>query len=58
MNSSLTTLRSCSTYSIKSDKWCQIADLNVARYCVACTVFVGKVVVTGGDNNYEIKSVE
>ena len=31
--------------------WKKIADLNVARNSAACTVFEGKIVVSGGDNN-------
>ena len=51
--------RSCYTYDIIENKRIKIADLNVARRYVACTVFEGKIVVTGGYfNNRELKSVE
>ena len=39
--------------------WNKIADLNVARDCAACTVFEGKIVVTGGKSSwYQLRSVE
>ena len=54
------TFSSCSTYDMKSNKWNKIADLNLARYFSACTVFEGKIVVAGGNNydHVELKSVE
>ena len=58
IRSSDETLSSCFIYSFKSDSWSQIADLNVARDSAACTVFEGKIVVSGGGNDYEFKSVE
>ena len=37
----------------------KVAGLNLARDCAACTVFEGKIVVTGGDNNQlQLKSIE
>ena len=53
-------LRSCITYTIKCDRWSQIAELEVNRANAACTVLEGEIVVTGGcDNGYkELKSVE
>ena len=51
--------KSCFKYNMKVDKWTQIADLKVKRDTAACTVFEGKIVVTGGENDYdELKSVE
>ena len=53
-------LRSCYTFDINSSTLNKIADLNVARELAACTVFEGKIVVTGGFNYYDrdLKSVE
>ena len=52
-------LSSCYTYDINSEVWNIIAELNVARNRTSCTVFEGKVVVTGGYNhNGGLKSVE
>ena len=46
-------------FQIYLDNWSQIADFDVERDCFACTVFKGKILVTGGINDYnEIKSVE
>ena len=51
--------KSCCTYDINCNIWNKIADLNVARDWAACTVFEGKIVVTGGVYNWsQIKSVE
>ena len=53
--------RLCYTYNFKCDKLSQITHLNEARDCAACTVFEGKIVVTGGDDydeDDELKSVE
>ena len=50
---------SCYTYDIDKSVLRTIANLNVVRCYAACTVFEGKIVVTGGNNNdYFIKSVE
>ena len=52
-------LSTCYTYDTNTNTWNEIADLNVARYYAACTVFEGKIVVTGGENNWSsLKSVE
>ena len=57
--SSYESLKFSFTYSYKIDKWKQIAKFNVARHCAACTIFEGKIVVTGGDiDNEALKSVE
>ena len=51
----------CYTYNIKSNERNKIADLNLARFCSACVVFEGKIVVTGGfsfSDNCHLKSVE
>ena len=60
INSSRKSISSCYTYDINSNTRNKIADLNVARDCAACTVFEGKVVVTGGANYVQgkLKSVE
>ena len=50
---------SCCTYDINTNTWNEIADLNVPRFHAACTVFEGKIVVTGGKNYCpNLKSVE
>ena len=59
--SSDVSLNTCFNYSMKSEKWSQIADLNVERCLAACTVFEGKIVVSGGVNDVDwhyLKSVE
>ena len=49
----------CYTFDMNSNTWNKVADLNVARNFAACTVFEGKIVVTGGVYNWnELKSVE
>ena len=47
-------------YSCKTGKWNYIASLKTERYSAACTVFDGKIVVSGGFNNYfgQLSSVE
>ena len=50
---------SCCFYDIKNNEWGQISDLNEATEVAGCTVFEGKIVITGGDNDlHERKSVE
>ena len=50
---------SCCIYDINSNTWNEITNLNVARNYAACTVFEGKIVVTGGKYNLpQLKSVE
>ena len=39
---------SCMVYDIKTNKWASIASMNKSREDTSCTVFKGKVVVTGG----------
>ena len=52
-------LSSCCTYDINKNTWNEIANLNMARDRAACTVFEGKIVITGGENNWpQLKSVE
>ena len=59
IKSSRKSLSSCYTYDINNNTRNKIADLNAARYYAACTVFEGKVVVTGGIYNcFRLKSVE
>ena len=46
-------------YNLRNDKWTQLANTNQNNYHAACTVFEGKIVVTGGKNKLSIlKSVE
>ena len=40
--------KSCLAYDMKRDRWSQIADMNEKRYLAACTVYEGKIVVSGG----------
>ena len=53
-------LSSCYTYDYNSNVRNKIADLKIAREFAACTVFEGKIVVTGGYNyvHSELKSVK
>lgn len=52
-------LKSCLAYDVKCDRWSQIANMNEKIKHAACTVYEGKIVVTGGDNNERyLKSVE
>ena len=50
--------KSCYTYDNLSNKWEKIARLSKARDCASCTVFEGKIVITGGFNKGNLKSVE
>ena len=53
-------LKSCFVYNMKRDRWSQIADMNEKRTFAACTIYEGKIAVTGGigfNDNY-LKSVE
>ena len=47
---------SCLKYDTKTSQWSYIAKIKTARVNAACTVFEGKIVVSGG--NYNLKSVE
>ena len=47
IESSDTNLSSCYSYDTNSKNWNKIAELNKARGFAACTVFEGKIVVTG-----------
>ena len=40
--------KSCFVYHMKCNRWRQIADMNVNRENAACTVYEGKIVVSGG----------
>ena len=52
-------LSSSYSYNFDSNTWIETAKLNKARDCAACTVFEGKIVVTGGVYYLpQIKSVE
>ena len=50
--------KSCYKFEVKSNKWTKVADLQKDRSRSACTVFEGKIVVTGGFNERKLKSVE
>ena len=56
------TVSSCMAYNIKTNKWASIASMNESRDDTSCTVFKGKLVVTGGYNSRAfysfLKSVE
>ena len=41
-------LNSCLEYDVKGNEWRETAAMNEARYIAACTVFQGKIVVSGG----------
>ena len=44
---------------IKYNIWSEIAQLRLSRCHSACTVYEGKIVITGGYNTYEnLKSME
>ena len=45
-------LSSCNSYDLNSNTWNKIANLNIARDSASCTVFEGKIVITGGMNNW------
>ena len=50
---------SCFMYNFETNKLSQIAYMNKSRCYAACTVFEGKIVVTGGESNYfTLKSAE
>ena len=60
IKSSDKTLKCCFSYNMKEGKCNKIAHLNEAKDCAACTVFEGKIVVSGGEcgRNGHLKSVE
>ena len=43
---------------MKCNRWSQLTDMNESKYVAACTVYEGKIVVSGGWNNEELNSVE
>ena len=52
-------LSTCFKYSLITGKWIRIASLKIERYFAACTVFEGKIVVSGGaSNETRLSSVE
>ena len=51
-------LKFCFKYNIKYGKWSQIHDLNIETNASACTVYEGKIVVSGDWKNKYLKSVE
>ena len=57
-------LKSCFVYNMKSDSWSPIADINEEKRNAACTLYEGKIVVSGGwltnelFRNIRSKSVE
>ena len=49
----------CLKYDVQQEKWNYIASMNGKRFAAACTVFEGKIVVSGGINDHQkLKSVE
>ena len=55
-----TALRTCWMYETGNKKWVKISDMNFCRSAAACTVFEGKIVVSGGRtrDNYGLPTVE
>ena len=54
-------LKSCYKYDTKRSNWIPIAIMNDFRQNAACTVFKGKIVLTGGydgENRVDLSSVE
>lgn len=51
-------LKSCFVYNMKCDIWNQIADMHEQRELADCTVYEGRIVVSGGWNNGSLKSRE
>ena len=51
-------LATCLEFSTKSLKWKQISRMNNARRLSACSVFEGKIVVSGGYYNASLNTVE
>ena len=49
---------SCMTYDIKNNKWTYISSMNKGRGFAACTVFEGKIVVSGGWHKANIPGVD
>ena len=50
---------SCFAHNYHENKRKELARMNTSRISPTCTVFEGKIIVTGGRNNYhELKSVE
>ena len=53
------TISSCFRYNFRLNKWSYKANMNESRIEAACTVFEGKIVVSGGrKNTCYLKSVE
>ena len=48
----------CFKYNSKTKTWLKMASLKVGRNCASCSVFEGKIVVSGGYNTGNLKSVE
>ena len=54
-----TFLNTCLKYEVKHNKWSSIGNMNERKDDLACTVFDGKIVVSGGWNSRsDLKSVE
>ena len=55
-----TTTNSCLQFDTKDNNWKEVAGMNEARRCAACTIFEGRIVVSGGwDENYnELNTIE
>ena len=50
--------RTCFKYNSTTKKWLKMTNLKVGRNCASCSVFEGKIVVSGGYNTGNLKSVE
>ena len=51
-------LKSCFIYNMKHDTWSQIADVNEQRDNAACTVYEGKIFVTGGIGKFSVEAYD
>ena len=53
-------LNTCLKYDVKRNKWSSIVNMNEEKDNFACTVFDGKIVISGGFNSWYgyLKSVE
>ena len=52
------TLNSCLKINPADCSWKEVAKMNISRSNASCTVFEGKIVVSGGDNNGLLNTVE
>ena len=52
------TIATCTQFDTKDYTWKDVASMNEARYRPACTVFEGRVIVSGGLNDRHLNTVE